>query len=103
MTGCMHYFDGKPAYFEIFAIRSDMNGKICLSSRAINNSSVRGFAEVNMAADKIRMKMCLEDILDLCFSLIGQLEVNVDIPQRINDCCLSFAFNIIGCLTETAC
>src|SRR6185436_7691276 len=103
MTGCMHYFDGKVAYFEFFTIGGDMNGKICISSSIINDSGIRGFAKVNMAADKIRIKMCLENVLDLCFPLICQLEVHIDIPQRVNDRCLAPAFNIIGCLTEAAC
>src|SRR4051812_14310991 len=101
MPGGMKNLEADITQFELLSILCHMHVKFCFGIGAVNNGSASGPGKVNMSTYKISMEMGLEDVFDRCFSFRCKLEVNIDIPQGINNCSLSFALHVIRCFTET--
>src|SRR6185436_9215696 len=96
----MKYFQRYLSNFENFAIFSYVNREIGFSIRTKYNRCAGYFAEINVTTYKVRMKMRLKNILDGSVSLLSQVNVFINVPQRIYDSRFSFALNVIGCFTQ---
>ena len=62
-----------------------MNIEAGLGFRSIDNRCSSRLCKVDMSAYKISMKMRLENIFDLCFTLRRKTEVRKIIPDRIDN------------------
>src|SRR5579871_1608831 len=95
MSRCMQDLYGVIAEPEHFAVGSKMDGKVCLGMWAIDDRGAGRLGEVEMTAYKIGMEMCFEDISDPGLTFFGQLQVDIDITQGVNDGCFTIAFEIV--------
>src|SRR5262245_47260785 len=80
-----------------------MYGEICYSAGTIHDGRSGGPTQIQVAAHEVGMEMSFEDILDRRIALIGQFEIDIDVPQWINDGCFTLAFDIIRGFAKTAC
>ncbi len=102
MTRRMQYFDRAVAQVKNLAVDRLMNGKIRLGMRTIYDRGAGSLGQIKMAAYKISMKMGFENILDRRLPLPGKIQINIDIPQRVDDRRFTFTLNIICRFTETS-
>src|ERR1700730_16457482 len=100
MTRCMPYFQFYIAQLEFFAVFCLIDGKYGFRIRTIYNRSACCFGKIQMTTYKIRMKMSFEYIGNGCAPLPGQLDIGVNIPQRVYDGSFSLAFNIVGSFAQ---
>src|SRR5690349_15377402 len=96
MTRRMQDFKADFSKGKLFSILCYMHIKVRFGFWPINNSSTGSLGKVQMAADKVCMKMCFKNIFYGRLSFGGQLQVSINIPQRVYYGCLSIAFNIIS-------
>ena len=76
----MQHFNGYIAKFKNFVVFCLVNGETRFRFRTVNDCCASGFGEVEMAAYKVSMKMCLEYILNGSISLSSNLQININIP-----------------------
>ena len=74
MSGCMEYLHFHFANGKQFSILGYMHRKVSMGIRTIHNSSAGCRCEVEVTADKVGMKMGLENIFDGCIPLPGELK-----------------------------
>src|SRR4030095_4656402 len=86
--------------FENLSIFRNMNRKIGFGIRTKNDWSAGYLAEVDMSAQDIGVKMCFEYIFNRCLPFSGQVNIFVDVPQRIDHCRFAITFNIVGGLAQ---
>src|SRR4051812_12870038 len=87
---------------KFFSILCYMYVKLRFCFWSINNSGAGGFCKVYMAADKVCMKMRFKNVFYGSFSFGGQLQVRINISQRVYYGRLPIAFNIISCFAYAA-
>ena len=75
MTGSMQNFNCNFSDRKFFTILCNMYRKFCFSIWSINDRRPCYFTKIDMATDKISMKMCFKNIFDLCFAFIGKMKV----------------------------
>ena len=99
MTRGMQYFDRTVAQAKNLAVDRLVNGKICLGMRSIYDRGARDLGEVQMTAYKICVKMGFKNIFDRGLPPFRKIQVNLDVPKRIDDRRFAFALDIVCCLT----
>src|SRR4249919_328309 len=100
MARRVQHFQRNLSYIENLAILCYANGEICFGIRTKYNWCAGYFTKVYMTTYKVGMKMRLKNIFDGSITLFGQVNVFINIPQRINNSRFSFALNVIGCFTQ---
>jgi len=96
----MQYFYSTVAQMKQLSVFSFVNGETGFRIRTIDDRCAGYFCQVKMPAHKIGMEMSFENVFDLRLAFFCQLEVGIDVPERVYNCRLSFAVDIISRFTE---
>src|SRR5690242_4493652 len=88
---------------ENLPVRGLMNGEAGAGAGPVDDGGAGFLRQVEVAGDKISMKMCFEDIFYRSLPFTGQIGIGSRIPQRVDDCRFPFGFDIVGGLGQTAC
>src|SRR5689334_11404590 len=102
MPWCMQYFDGQFTDFKSFPVFCNVCRKHGSCTRPIHDDSIGGLAQVNMTTHKICMKMSFKNVFDFCLALIGEVEININIPEWIDDSGHAITLNIVRGFADTA-
>ena len=100
MSGRVQDFEFHPAEVKFFAVFGFMFGESRISARPVNDGCAGFFCQVEVAGNKIGMKMGLKDILDFRTTFFRALQVWSCFPQRVNHGYFSIAFDVISALGE---
>src|SRR3954463_12652870 len=76
--------------------------KLCRRSLAIDDLRTGPTCQFKMAADKIGVRMCLNDIFDLLAVRFGFVDILLNVALRIDDRCLIARTEIIGSMCKTS-
>src|ERR1700743_2580382 len=102
MSRGMQDFDGLIAQLKTLPIFREMDGEVGFRTRPIDDRSARCFCQIQMAAHKIGMEMCLEDVFDLSLALFREFQIDIDIAQGIDDNSLTLVIDVVSGFTQTA-
>lgn len=101
MAGGVQYHQCEFAYFQHFAISSDVGIEIGLGVRTINDLRAGGFGQVEVARYKVGMEMRFEYIFDFRTTFFGTLEVGTNFAERIYHHSLTRRFDEISAMGQT--